>query len=370
MLMIRKKLDAREVNPTGAFYDPDCDCVKQDLGGGSTPDAPGLDTRTSPVWQKPPVTADDPKCRSALNYVAQLQGFFSQVFGILEIATAAATGVSIILDAVEIAFPPGAPVDALALLALNIASGILGAGVTAVGDAFDTGAYDALKCAYDCNASDDGSMSPDGLAAMLAAFVGSPGGLAGDILTLIFALQGNVGVSNWGATGAATGDCDDCNCWPPYLEPFDTTLLYATIIGGDGVHLPPYIYDNLRPGTYINPNTCHAASIGLGIGGVRNELESPPGSEKLMVCLFDWGAETTYTAVDLSLFISGGGHLWSWATYDGAGTEIEHQDVEGTGGGSGCLNVTDAFTSGARYFAVSFVCDSTDDMELTYASFT
>lgn len=211
--VIRKRLFEGEVVPTNIRYDSTSDQVQQTYDGGATwVNQPGQDPRHSPVFQFPPIVADDPKCQAAANMTRGISDFLHNISGIASAATNAESMLTIIIGATAVFFPEGAAIGVLAFLALDLASTIFSATFGAVDAAFTSTVYDKLTCIFFCRVNADGTVSAAELANILTDINTQIGGLVYTVLSGWFFLIGEVGLSNMGAKGSAPADCSACDC--------------------------------------------------------------------------------------------------------------------------------------------------------------
>lgn len=206
MMVVRKRLSSTEIsNPDFRIED---DVVQQTGDGGVTwVDSPANDVRHAPAWRLPPVVADDQKCQAAANMTRFLVLWFEELLPIL---SAAGSGWAL-LSTLILLFVVLGPF-ALVVIMLDVAATLLGIGATAIGAAFTTEVFDQLTCIFYCNIGEDGQVSAEQLASINSDVDDQIGGIAATVLHLIFALVGEVGVSNWGARGDAPADCSGCDC--------------------------------------------------------------------------------------------------------------------------------------------------------------
>lgn len=206
MMVIRKRLESTS--------DPDfrtLDGVVQRTGDGGVTwvDSPANDVRHADAWRLPPIVAEDPKCQAAANMTRFLVNWFELV---LPIMAAAGSGWAL-LSTLILLFVTLGPF-ALVVIMLDVAATLLGIGAGAIGAAFTTEVFDLLTCCFYDNIGDDGQVSAAQLVAINDQVDADIGGVAATVLHLIFALVGEVQVSNWGVTGSAPADCDDCEHCP------------------------------------------------------------------------------------------------------------------------------------------------------------
>jgi len=206
MMVIRKRLSASEIsNPDFRLED---DVVQQTGDGGTTwVDSPANDVRHAPAWRLPPIVADDQRCQAAANMTRFLVNWFEELLPILSAAGSAWALLSTLILLFVVLGP-----FALVVIMLDVAATLLGIGATAIGSAFTTEVFDTLTCIFYCRIDEEGQVSAEQLAQINSDVDDQIGGTAATVLHVIFALVGEVGVSNWGARGDAPADCDACDC--------------------------------------------------------------------------------------------------------------------------------------------------------------
>jgi hypothetical protein len=209
MTVIRRRLSEADFSNPSYRYNSDCDCVQYSPDGGTTwNDAPGNDPRHSPAFLKPPVGGSSKRCDAAANMVKWLKDFIDYETAIL-IAGATVTGVlNAILLPIDLLFPGG---ELLGLL-LDLADLIFGVGGTALATAFTSDQYDLLLCIFYCNIDSQGRASADALATIESDITAQLNTTAALVTNAILFAQGEIGLSNAGAIGSETGDCDACDC--------------------------------------------------------------------------------------------------------------------------------------------------------------
>lgn len=237
MQIVRKYLSPDEVSPPGLRYDPDCDCVQVSPDGGTTwTDDPGADPRHNPAYLLPARTGGTARCDSA---ESAMQHFKSLVDGFIAGGT--------ILGVVNLwvgllFFIPG--VNVLIALLLSIAEALFDTGVVVVDAAMTDPVYDQIKCILFCHMDDDGQVSAEQFTAINDEISSMIGGVPATVWSLVTSAWGEVGLSNAGASGEYTGDCDDCDCgWCHYFDftasdfsfaPYGGLSIFGTYVPGSG----------------------------------------------------------------------------------------------------------------------------------------
>lgn len=205
MEIVRKKLTAAEIQPPNTRYSSDCDCVQTTPDDGTTwNDAPGLDPRKQAGWQLPPRGGTDPRCAAAANMVGAIRHFVDTMND-----AATAQGIATLMLGLLGAFLPlGLVVD----LVIIVASAIWEIGVALLKAAMTEAQYDILLCAFYCNLQADGTLTPDGYAALYPYVEANMEATAAGFCERMFDLLGYVGLTNAGATGSLSADCSGCEC--------------------------------------------------------------------------------------------------------------------------------------------------------------
>jgi hypothetical protein len=218
--VVRDELNPDDVAPSNLRYNPGTDTVEIQGADGTWGENPAADPRSSPAYQFPPVTADDPACQAASNVTRQINNLIDEVLLVLPEAFDAAGLLTLLIGFLVELGPFGVLID----LVLGLAFILFSAGTTAIAAAFPNEVYDQLICIFKCNMDTDGQMSVEQLAAAQAQIDSDIGGLAATILDAMFFLMGNVGISNWGTVdGGEPVDCSDCECTWCYTWDFTSS---------------------------------------------------------------------------------------------------------------------------------------------------
>ncbi len=209
MKIVRGRLSAADVSNPYLRYNPDCDCMQYTPDNGATwADTPSLDPRHGTMFLKPPLETDDPKCDAAANMVKWFKDFIDQALEVFVIGGTITTLINTFLFALDFL----APYAEIIQLVVEGAGTIFGIGATALTAAFTSTEYDALQCIFFCNADDMGQISVDSLAEIESEITDQLNTTAALVTNLILSIQGEIGLSNAGAIGSETGDCDTCGC--------------------------------------------------------------------------------------------------------------------------------------------------------------
>jgi len=211
MEIIRGRLSAADFSPPNLRYNPDCDCVQFTPDDGTTwVDAPSADPRHSDLYRLPVLTTTDPRCDAAANMVKWMKDFIDSLTALLEAGATAFTLINTALELMSAIFNP----SILLLAIAEVCDTLFGIGSAALLAAFTSDQYDLLLCCFYCNIESDGSCTPVDLVGIETQVTADLNGIASLVVNLIFAIQGEVGVSNAGVVGGQTGDCSSCDCPP------------------------------------------------------------------------------------------------------------------------------------------------------------
>lgn len=206
MHVVRKRLITSEVSPPNFRYNPDTNQAQFSPDGGETwVDSPGTDPRHNTTYQFPPRGGSDPRCDAAANMVAALRF----VIDVMIDAPTTLARINILLGYVKRFIPEIAFIIEIITYAVDFLSVIR----DDLEDAFTEDAYDMIECSLFCRTEDDGSITADGIGAVLAdVFAYDPDVLFTAVQFIFQTWWGEVSLSNAGAIGDAVGDCDDCEC--------------------------------------------------------------------------------------------------------------------------------------------------------------
>lgn len=207
MEIVRKRLSSSEIIPRNQRYNTETDTVEFSPDDGTTwfP-MPSLDPRVSPVFLLPPL-GSDVRCDAAANMVKWIEDFLDQVAELLSTGATALTIANYAIPLYELI--SGGSLTLLAIIT-EIASSLVSLGYAGLIAAMDSTAYDALLCCFFCNIAANGQCSTDQLIAIENQITTDLNTVAGIVVNGILFLQGSVGLSNAGAIGSETGDCDAC----------------------------------------------------------------------------------------------------------------------------------------------------------------
>lgn len=217
--VVRKLLAPEQVTPENVRWNADCNCLQQTADGGTTwVNNPAGDPRNGDGYRLPPRTTSDPRCDAAANMTAQLKKavfIFEQEIAQFQLANQ-------LLDVVLLFLPGvGWVLDAI-LAAVSI---LVTIGADAISSAFNDTQWGIVECILYCDISGNGTVTQAQFDQILDDMHTQCDTVVYDVLyTLLTLSLGVVGLSNAGATGYETGDCDSCACrW------------CRTYLGGDGL---------------------------------------------------------------------------------------------------------------------------------------
>jgi len=204
---IRKRLDSSEVIPPGTRWDEECDCVQETPDDGVTwTQNDGLDPRVNPGSQFPPRGGADPRCDAAENAGLKLE----QLINAIVIGVSDGQIAMTILD-ICLLFIPG--INILVSLIWVVTELLLAIGTTVIAAAFDSTTYDTIVCIFYCRMDDEGVVTEEALVNILADIEAQIGGVASAVCQIIIGqVWKQVGLTNAGVLGDASGDCDECAC--------------------------------------------------------------------------------------------------------------------------------------------------------------
>lgn len=206
--VIRGRLSEEDVTPPNIRYNPDTDTVQFSPDGGVTwNDAEGQDPRRAPAFLKPPLTGSDLQCDAAANMTAWLKAFLDEIIADLEFIGTVGLVVSTAINFWALLFEPVAIIELIAEAATTIG----GVGSSALDAAFSSETYDLILCIFFCDIGTDGQVSEEQFT-QIQTDMSALNATAQIVMALILGAQGRIGLSNAGAIGSETGDCDDCAC--------------------------------------------------------------------------------------------------------------------------------------------------------------
>lgn len=233
MKIVRGRLFSGDVSNPAYRYNSDCDCVQYSPDGGTTwTDAPNSDPRHAAPFRLPHRTGSDIECNAAANMVAWIKAVIDECTRICGVGGLAIALVNKILDFAEVIFAEEGGI--LLTLIQAIAGTIFDVGYAALTANFTSDQYDLLQCIFFCNIDGDGQVSADQFAEIQTEVTEQLNEVAGIVVNLFLSLQGEVGLSNAGAQGAATGDCSDCDCgWQACIAGTDLAVAFS-IVGTNG----------------------------------------------------------------------------------------------------------------------------------------
>ena len=268
MDIIRKRLSSSELDPPGIRYNPVDDEIEQLRDGVWVAD-PSLDPRTNPTNLLPPRTGSTRRCDAAANMVAKIESIITFAVSSADMALIASN----LLALIALFFPPIALIAAVLWVLLDL---IISIGSVAVDGAFTSGVYDDLLCILYCQLDPDGQLSEAALNRAMEEIDATQSDIVYQICyQIMVGTLGWVGLSNAGATGEETGDCDPCNPCGALCVGFNPgdPLASGTVPGYPAI--PPGSLDNAvgNPApswqdayTYIAPNYQRWACVWIDLG--------------------------------------------------------------------------------------------------------
>jgi len=223
MEIIRGRLSAADFSNPSLRYNPDTDAVEYSPDGGATwnPD-PADDPRVGLKFLKALKTGTEIKCRSAASTVKWLRDFIEYEASIMTLGA----GVTAIGNAFLTLLSPIAPYAVLIAILFDGAETLFTIGATALTAAFDEDTWATLLCIVYCNVAADGSVSDARFEDIQTAITSDLNTTAALVLNLILQTQGRVGFQNSGTLyevdDADCGDCTDCDrCYTWYFDDGD-----------------------------------------------------------------------------------------------------------------------------------------------------
>lgn len=214
--VIRKRLNQAEVTPANTRWDETCDCVQQTSDGGETwTDSPTQDPRTSVLFQVPARTGGDPQCDSAQQMHDRIKNMLDAIITSSDILQA----INAVVGVVSIFFFEfGIVIEAI----WAIVGAIFAVGTTTLDAALTEEVYDDLLCIFYCEIAGDGTVDQARYDTIVARVNAEIDAVAAFAITSALDSIGFVGLTNAGALGEVTGDCEDCDCG--WCEEFDFTI--------------------------------------------------------------------------------------------------------------------------------------------------
>lgn len=207
MKMIRKKLDAAELDPPFQRYNNDTGEFQRSNDGGVTwIDDPLVDPRVNPGYLLPPASpSDTARCNGAYRMVLAWQDALTQLNGTVSAGEFALTMLGLL----------AALAGGVGLLADIFVAGfeaILTIGLSDVNAAFTSTLWDEIQCIFYCDISEDGSISENQLAKVIADIAAAHPGDAviNGAVNIFNSFYGAVLLSNASVERTDTGDCSGC----------------------------------------------------------------------------------------------------------------------------------------------------------------
>lgn len=206
-MFIRKKLDPAELDPPGQRYDPTTGEFQRTNDGGATwINDPGIDPRVNPSGQLPPDSpSDTTRCNAAHRMRLAWQDALVQLNG-----TVSASEFALLMLGILLALAGGAGLLADILLAGFDAAVTIG--ISDINAAFVDALWDEIECDFYCNIAQDGSISANQLANVIAKIAADHPGdtVINGAVSIFNSFYGSVLLSNAAVERTETGDCSGC----------------------------------------------------------------------------------------------------------------------------------------------------------------
>jgi len=206
-MFIRKKLDPAELVPPGQRYDPATGQFQRTNDGGATwINDPGIDPRINPSGQLPPDSpSDTTRCNAAHRMRLAWEDALTQLNGTVSASQFALLVLGLLL-------PLSGAAGLLADILLAGFDAAVTIGISDINAAFTDALWDEIECDFYCNISQDGSISPGQLAAVIAKIdADHPGDVViGGAVNIFNSFYGSVLLSNAAVERTETGDCSGC----------------------------------------------------------------------------------------------------------------------------------------------------------------
>lgn len=261
MQIVRKKLTADELSAPGRRYNPDDDTVEiQPCPTCDWVPDPGSDPRHADVYRVPPLATSDPRCDAAANMVAALQAYVD-----LCVAEATIVGLANAI-LLLLSFIPG--FGLFIALILAIASLIIDLTGYAINAAFTSQVYDDLLCVFYNHIDSNGQVSESQLADIVADIAANFDAVVQAVTNTWFSLIGEVQLSNIGATGTETGDCDPClGIWCAYylFSESDWGWELGGELSSEGQYIPGEYWESTQNGTGKILTIKRACTLGTAV---------------------------------------------------------------------------------------------------------
>jgi len=271
--IVRMELNPADVYPTNQRYDEGTDTIQTLGSDGSTwVDSPQADPRHAASGRLPAVIASDVKCQAASNMSRWISDFIANTLTPISEGLDAIGILSLLVSLLLELGPFGILVDLVLALAVVLVS----AGATAINAAFTNDVFDTLVCIFYCEIGEDGSVTADQLTQILTDINNQIGGLVYTVLSAMFFLMGEVGLSNAGVVGddpspncAGCPDCLGCYEW---TAPSVTNFISGnyTVAQFHGALSPDVRFAKITIDWHLRPNsgaTLQDAYIYLSLSG-------------------------------------------------------------------------------------------------------
>lgn len=210
-MIIRKKLTSDEITPPNIRVNPETGEVEQTFDGGTTwTPAPDLDPRHAAGARAPALTGGGAACDAA---AGMLQATHDAIDATIDGLNAGMIATRILT--IVALFLPG--VGIIADIILGIAAAAYEIGTIAISSAMTPEVYDLLLCILLSHVDASGQLDATAYAALRDDVDSSIGGVAAEVIKLMWDGTAEVGLSNAGALLGVTGDCTTCSC-AQYLD--------------------------------------------------------------------------------------------------------------------------------------------------------
>lgn len=242
---IRKRLWNGEIVGYGSRWNDETDeWQSYDPANDEWYDNPAGDPRVNPAGLLPPRAGSDVRCQSAVNIADKFRSIVDAMLTAGDILQAVNSIVSLIV----VFFPPA---RFIWLVFLALTEALFAIGQSAINAAFGSEAWEQFKCIVYEELPENGQVDTATKDAIYARVNADMGGIQFSVLSLIINALGEVGMSNAGATGSASGDCS-CGTWCYRFTFYGTsdgwTVERGTVTAGgiNGVYVNSQTTENVQ----------------------------------------------------------------------------------------------------------------------------
>jgi hypothetical protein len=322
MTLIRSRLSEADFSSPSLRYNADTDQMEFTPDGGATWNpAPGSDPRHSTAFLRPPVAGSSKRCDAAANMTQWLRDFIDRVLAAFEGVVTVTTITNAILQ--SLAVITEGFTELLAII-IDVAETISGIGATALALAFTDDQYDLLTCIFFCHADFNGRISVAALASIESDVTAQLNTTAALVVNSILFVQGEIGLSNAGAIGSETGDCDACACqWCYHFDAADQLADWSSEEWSAGTPIATW------DGTSWNSG-CFTTGHQVAYIHLRWVLDAP--IHLTDAAITEW--ENSNTGSGQGIWVNGDGSIFSgtqvWAaggSYTGGEIEVTSIDM-------------------------------------------